>query len=175
MATLKEYLNKKIKEKGSSVKKEKASADKYKSIAAAKKAGSLYYTNKEGKIMAAVYASDLSKPLSGSVSTSLRPKARPKPKPKGPSSSKGQSGATGPLSRGGRSKPLEGSGKQPQRGSVTILPREQRGKALMQNITRKQWENMTKSERRRNGLPASKVAAMMHPLRDAKFKDGKGF
>ena len=73
MATLREYLNAKIKAKGSSVAAEKAKASKYKSIAAAKKAGALYYTDKSGKVMAAVYASDLSKPLS----TFLRPKARP--------------------------------------------------------------------------------------------------
>ena len=76
MATLREYLNAKIKAKGSSVSAEKAKASKYKSIAAAKKAGALYYTDKNGKVMAAVYASDLSKPLS----TSLRPKARPNSK-----------------------------------------------------------------------------------------------
>ena len=76
MATLREYLNAQIKAKGSSVSAEKAKASKYKSIAAAKKAGALYYTDKNGKVMAAVYASDLSKPLS----TSLRPKARPNSK-----------------------------------------------------------------------------------------------
>lgn len=76
MATLREYLNAQIKAKGSSVSAEKAKASKYKSIAAAKKAGALYYTDKSGKVMAAVYASDLSKPLS----TSLRPKARPNSK-----------------------------------------------------------------------------------------------
>ena len=38
MATLREYLNAKIKAKGSSVSAEKAKASKYKSIAAAKKA-----------------------------------------------------------------------------------------------------------------------------------------
>ena len=76
MATLREYLNSQIKAKGSSLSAEKAKAGKYKSIAAAKKAGALYYTDKSGKVMAAVYASDLSKPLS----TSLRPKARPESK-----------------------------------------------------------------------------------------------
>jgi|TARA_R100000030_G_scaffold88730_1_gene72785 hypothetical protein len=59
--SLRTYLNNKIKAKGSSLAKEKAKASKYKSIAAAKKAGALYYTNKAGKIMAAVYAEDLKK------------------------------------------------------------------------------------------------------------------
>ena len=59
--SLRTYLNNKIKAKGSSLVKEKAKASKYKSIAAAKKAGALYYTNKAGKVMAAVYAEDLKK------------------------------------------------------------------------------------------------------------------
>ena len=54
MATLREYLNLQIKAKGSSLSAEKAKASKYKSIAAAKKAGALYYTDKNGKVMAAV-------------------------------------------------------------------------------------------------------------------------
>jgi len=69
--SLKEYLNSKIKSKGSSITKEKAKAKKYKSIAAAKKAGALYYTNKDGKVMAAVYAGDLNK-------AAPKPKIRPK-------------------------------------------------------------------------------------------------
>jgi len=67
--TLRKYLNSKLKEKGLTVKEAKKNAGKYKSIAAAKKAGSLYYTNKDGKVMAAVYAEDLKKPL--------KPKTRP--------------------------------------------------------------------------------------------------
>ena len=83
MATLREYLNAKIKAKGSSLSAEKAKAGKYKSIAAAKKAGALYYTDKNGKVMAAVYAEDLKKPIkkSSAPTTSVRPKARPKKKP----------------------------------------------------------------------------------------------
>ena len=80
MATLREYLNAKIKSKGSTLAKEKAKAKKYKSISAAKKAGALYYTNKAGKIMAAVFAEDLKKPISKlAPKKSARPKARPKP------------------------------------------------------------------------------------------------
>ena len=85
MATLKEYLNAKIKSKGSSFSKEKARAKNYKSISAAKKAGALYYTNKAGKVMAAVYAEDLkSSPAKAEPKSSVsikkpgRPKARPK-------------------------------------------------------------------------------------------------
>ena len=71
--SLKEYLNSKIKAKGSTLTKEKAKAKNYKSIAAAKKAGALYYTNKDGKVMAAVYADDLKK-----TKPIPRPKVRPK-------------------------------------------------------------------------------------------------
>ena len=70
--TLRKYLNSKLKEKGLTVKEAKKNAGKYKSIAAAKKAGSLYYTDKNGKVMAAVYAEDLKKPLKN-----IKPKARP--------------------------------------------------------------------------------------------------
>ena len=44
--TLRKYLNSKLKEKGLTVAQAKKNAGKYKSIAAAKKAGSLYYTDK---------------------------------------------------------------------------------------------------------------------------------
>tara|TARA_R110000782_G_scaffold25410_5_gene66019 strand:- start:370 stop:930 length:561 start_codon:yes stop_codon:yes gene_type:complete len=57
--TLRQYLNRMLKSKGKSVTEEKKKASKYSSIAAAKKAGSLYYTNKDGKVMAAVFAEDL--------------------------------------------------------------------------------------------------------------------
>tara|TARA_Y100000004_G_C8637161_1_gene295414 strand:- start:102 stop:524 length:423 start_codon:yes stop_codon:yes gene_type:complete len=70
--TLRKYLNSKLKEKGLTVAQAKKNAGKYKSIAAAKKAGSLYYTNKDGKVMAAVYAEDLKKPLKP-----IKPKVRP--------------------------------------------------------------------------------------------------
>ena len=71
--TLRKYLNSKLKAKGLTLTQAKKNAGKYKSIAAAKKAGSLYYTDKNGKVMAAVYAEDLKKPLK----SSLFPKTRP--------------------------------------------------------------------------------------------------
>ena len=72
--SLKDYLNSKIKAKGSSLTKEKAKAGKYKSIAAAKKAGALYYTNKDGKVMAAVYAEDLKKAKPKKLGAGKQPK-----------------------------------------------------------------------------------------------------
>lgn len=76
--SLREHLNRKLKEKGTTLKAEKSKAKKYKSIAAAKKGGSLYYTDKNGKVMAAVYATDLKD--KGGLDKSLRPVLRPKPK-----------------------------------------------------------------------------------------------
>ena len=74
--TLRKYLNNQLKAKGLTVAEAKKNAGKYKSIAAAKKAGSLYYTDKNGKVMAAVYAEDLKKPLKP-LKKSLFPKTRP--------------------------------------------------------------------------------------------------
>ena len=72
MATLREYMNAKLKSMGKSAAQAKKSAGKYKSIAAAKKAGSLYYTDKNGKVMAAVFAEDLKKPIAA-----IKPKKKP--------------------------------------------------------------------------------------------------
>lgn len=84
--TLTQYANKWLKDKGTTAKEAKKNAGKYKSIAAAKKAGSLYYTNKDGKTMLAVYAEDLKAPKLGPARTTVRPKLRPTKKadkPKG--------------------------------------------------------------------------------------------
>ncbi len=54
-------------------------------------------------------------------------------------------------------------------------PSRLKGRAVMEKITRDQWKDMSKSERRALGLPATRVAAMAGKLRDAKFKDGKSF
>ena len=70
--TLRKYLNNQLKTKGLTLTQAKKNAGKYKSIAAAKKAGSLYYTDKNGKVMAAVYAEDLKKPLKP-----IKPRVRP--------------------------------------------------------------------------------------------------
>ena len=85
--SLREYANAWLKNKGTTAAKAKKNAGKYKSIAAAKKAGSLYYTNKDGKVMLAVYAADLTGPKPGSGRTSSpRPKLRPEKKTKRTSS-----------------------------------------------------------------------------------------
>jgi len=68
------WINQKLKDKGISAKDAQKDAGKYKSIAAAKKKGSLYYTDKNGKVKIAAYAEE--------VQTMKTPPARPKPKPK---------------------------------------------------------------------------------------------
>jgi len=67
--SLKSWINSKLKDKGITASQAKKNAGKYKSIAAAKKAGSLYYTNKDGKVMIAAYANDLKMPLKRSKNT----------------------------------------------------------------------------------------------------------
>ena len=77
--TLQQYLNRELDEKGVSSRNHKKNAGKYKSISAAKKADSLYYTNKDGKIMAAVFEKDLKeKPTEKKLAPkkTMRPKAR---------------------------------------------------------------------------------------------------
>jgi hypothetical protein len=53
------WINNQLKDKKISAKDAQKNAGKYKTIAAAKKAGSLYYTDKSGKVKIAAYASDL--------------------------------------------------------------------------------------------------------------------
>ena len=69
---LTQWINASLKNKGMTAKQAQKGAGKYKSIAAAKKAGSLYYKDKNGKIMIAAYAEDLKN----------IPKVKPKDKPK---------------------------------------------------------------------------------------------
>ena len=68
------WINQKLKAKGTTAKEEKKKAGKYKSISAAKKAGSLYYTDKSGNVMIAAHAEDLN---SVDKTSTARPKARP--------------------------------------------------------------------------------------------------
>ena len=68
------WINQKLKAKGTTAKEEKKKAGKYKSISAAKKAGSLYYTDKNGNVMIAAHAEDLN---SVDKTSTARPKARP--------------------------------------------------------------------------------------------------
>ena len=55
------WINAQLEAKGLSVSAAKKDAGKYKTISAAKKAGSLYYTNPQGTVKIAAFASDLDK------------------------------------------------------------------------------------------------------------------
>ena len=89
---LTKWINAQLKAKGKSSKEAQKDAGKYSSISAAKKAGSLYYTDKKGRVMIAAYAEDLAKPLPA-------PKKRPEPESKKKPTSK-----TPDESSGGKSK-----------------------------------------------------------------------
>ena len=227
MATLKEYLNSKIKSKGSSLAKEKAKAKDYKSISAAKKDNALYYTNKAGKVMAAVFAEDLkSSPTKAEPKTSVlapakseRPKTKAEVKSRAASTSsrktiltsgqkpkklttvKPKSSNTiakraqsevriktaGPkkaMSLAERTKiaankrALAANNKKIVEGSSankSRKPKKLTGAAWMKTHTFADYMALTKSEARALGLPATRVAATQHRLRNIKFKDGKGF
>ena len=86
--TLQQYLNKKLKAKDTTATKEKKKASKYKSISAAQKAGSLYYTDKNDKVMAAVFAGDLKEKETTSKSTVVNKSVRPKTRPRSAASPK---------------------------------------------------------------------------------------
>jgi hypothetical protein len=95
---LTQWINASLKNKGMTAKQAQKNAGKYKSISAAKKAGSLYYKDKNGKIMIAAYAEDLKN----------IPKVKPKDKPKADRKdgllSKSGNPTQGPGNRGMREK-----------------------------------------------------------------------
>tara|TARA_E500000318_G_scaffold42487_1_gene40626 strand:+ start:410 stop:880 length:471 start_codon:yes stop_codon:yes gene_type:complete len=145
--SLREHLNRKIKEKGSTLSKEKAKAKKYKSIAAAKKAGALYYTNKAGKVMAAVYATDLA--LKSSLKPKLRPtvkkptpKPAPKTKPSAPVQPSGGRPKTGPKEEVKRK--VVNKNKNPDELSTEGFNSVKRTDRKGVSLTRKELEQMSK-------------------------------
>ena len=200
MASLREYLNAKIKSKGSSLSAEKAKGKKYKSIAAAKKAGALYYTDKNGKLMAAVYAEDLKKPIASSApKKSDRPKAstlRAKPTSGGSTKTANEKAVDAEIAANKKKladnkKKLEANRKKIVESSTANKSRKTRvtkgekprfpytitysGEMWMKKNTFADYMALSKSEARALNLPATRVAAAQHRLRDKKFKDGKGF
>tara|TARA_R110001599_G_scaffold3545_8_gene19553 strand:- start:625 stop:1245 length:621 start_codon:yes stop_codon:yes gene_type:complete len=199
--TLRQYLNRKIKDKGSSLTAEKKKAGKYKSISAAKKAGSLYYTDKNNKVMAAVFANDLKeKTKDTAVKTSKRPKIRRRgfsvpsvtvtllpdkymdEKPR--SSDRGKANRTisrkrkpggpdpsGVMTPGGRKTYVPVSKTKKTSGKLSKL----KGINWMKAHTYADYMALSKSEARALGLPATRLASTQHKLRNQKFKDGKNF
>ena len=81
--SLREWINAAQKAKGLSTTAAKKDAGKYKSISAAKKAGSLYYTDKNGKVMIAALASDLNKPAPAKKEVAKKTSSKPKLRPSG--------------------------------------------------------------------------------------------
>ena len=201
-----------------------ASYKDYKSIAAAKRAGSLYYTDKNGKKALAVtketldawkkrnkgkfkgsaltaWANAKGKNLADKKAPATKPKAkpstpgskRPPKRPLGAPTLRERDPIKTEILLPGSDKTLEdvlknkpkkksvGSGRGDgaketlQRQIDPKSPSRLKGRAVMEKITRNQWKDMSKSERRALGLPATRVAAMAGKLRDAKFKDGKSF
>tara|TARA_R110000824_G_scaffold341198_1_gene527631 strand:+ start:52 stop:588 length:537 start_codon:yes stop_codon:yes gene_type:complete len=153
--SLNTYLNNQIKSKGSSTAKEKAKAGKYKSISAAKKAGALYYTDKNGKVMAAVYAEDLKKsPVP--PKKSLRPKKRP------------DSGGSVPAVTAKETAEVKKRNteiKLAERARKDTGPNSARKKPMakkkVEPITFKMWQGMSRAERKSNGLPVSEIGGQM--------------
>ena len=184
--SLKEWINSKQKAKGLSTKEAKAGASKYKSISAAKKAGSLYYTNKDGKTMIAATAEDLKV---------TRPKAKPKPlRPRmRPTSGRSTSAATDKetaevkeanleikADRTAEAKRLVIENRAKVRGQAANKQaadsrRKLSGAAWMKAHNFSDYMALTKSEARALELPATRFMATQHNLRNQKFKDGKGF
>tara|TARA_R110002012_G_scaffold176234_1_gene341133 strand:- start:422 stop:1009 length:588 start_codon:yes stop_codon:yes gene_type:complete len=175
--TLRQYLNRKIKDKGSSLTAEKKKAGKYKSISAAKKAGSLYYTDKNDKVMAAVLASDLKeKTKDTAVKISKRPKIRRRgfsvpsvtvtllpdkymdEKPR--SSDRGKANRT--ISRKRKPGGPDPSGLMTPGGRKTYKSKKinkgvdpNKLATPLKSYTYKQWEAMSKAERRKLRLPVT--------------------
>ena len=188
--SLKEWINSKQKAKGLSTKEAKAGASKYKSISAAKKAGSLYYTNKDGKTMIAATAEDLKSPA---PSKSLRPKMRP-------TSGGSRPAATDAETAEVKAANVKIKADEAKRRKAKLIdataslksmktPSSDRGKsfgkrakkpgpkgaAWMKAHNYADYKKLTKSEARNLGLPATAFASAEHDLRGKKFKDGLGF
>jgi hypothetical protein len=176
--TLNEWINSKQKAKGLSTKQAKASASKYKSISAAKKAGSLYYTNKAGKIMIAATAEDLKV---------TKPKPRPKIKPKKrPDTVTLVGGMYGQMTvaekrevdeKNAAIKAAAAARKNtgPNAARKKRMKVQLRGAEWMAANTPAAYAALTKSEASALGLPRTRVAAMQSTLRKNKFKDGQGW
>ena len=141
---LTKWINAQLKAKGKSSKEAQKDAGKYSSIAAAKKAGSLYYTDKKGRVMIAAYAEDLSKPLPKPKETKtkiVKPEKRPeavKTKKKKTETKKIDTVAKKPNSK----TPDESSGGKSKVTTITI--KEDDGARAGRSEKEKEIDNMTK-------------------------------
>jgi len=170
--TLTEYANAWLKSKGMSAKEAKANAGKYKSIAAAKKAGSLYYTDKNGKVMLAVYAEDLTKGVPGSQA----PRTRPTPEKKSDIDVTALPGG-GRLSDREIRDIAETAIRRSERGGTSgQMPKGGRGSEgapVKRRYTYQDWKGMSRAERRLAGLPQSVLGGEVEFNRLMKGVTGK--
>ena len=174
--TLQQYLNRELDEKGVSSRNHKKNAGKYKSISAAKKADSLYYTNKDGKIMAAVFEKDLKeKP------TEKKPAPKKTMRPRARNQVSDRVGAiikTEPITVTRLSVDASAARKKSFKKKTptkTVPKKDLKGAAWMKANTYAAYMKLSKSEARALGLPATRASSTQHKLRDQKFKDGKNF
>ena len=181
--SLKEWINSKQKAKGLSTKEAKAGASKYKSISAAKKAGSLYYTNKDGKTMIAATAEDLKSPA---PSKSLRPKMRPTSGGSRPAATAKETAEVKAANdkikadRAAEAQRLIRKNRAKVKGQAANKEaadsrKKLKGAAWMKAHNFSDYMKLSKSEARALELPATRFSASQHNLRNQKFKDGKGF
>ena len=157
------WINAKLKAKGKSAKEAKKNAGKYSSIAAAKKAGSLYYTDKKGRVMIAAYAEDLKAPIK-----SPPPKKRPevvKPKKKKTTETKKiDTVAKKPNSK----TPNESSGGRSKVTTITI--KEDDGARASRSEKEKEIDNMTKKLATLRIRKADRKATDKIKMREAREK-----
>jgi len=134
---LTKWINAQLKAKGKSSKEAQKDAGKYSSIAAAKKAGSLYYTDKKGRVMIAAYAEDLKAPIK-TTPPKKRPEAVKPKKKKTTETKKIDTVAKKPNSK----TPDESSGGKSKVTTITI--KEDDGARAGRSEKEKEIDNMTK-------------------------------
>ena len=134
---LTKWINAQLIAKGKSSKEAQKDAGKYSSIAAAKKAGSLYYTDKKGRVMIAAFAEDLKAPVK-SPPPKKRPEAVKPKKKKTTETKKIDTVAKKPNSK----TPDESSGGRSKVTTVTI--KEDDGAKAGRSEKEKEVDNITK-------------------------------
>ena len=175
--SLKEWINSNQKAKGLSTKEAKAGASKYKSISAAKKAGSLYYTNKDGKTMIAATAEDLKVTRPKAKPTSIRPRMRPT---SGGSRPAATAAETAEVKAKNEAIKLQiaarkDTGPNAARKKPMAKNKDLKGAAWMAAHTSADYNALTKSEASALGLPRTRIAGMQSRFKNVKFKDGQGW
>jgi len=153
--SLRAWINSQQKAKGLSTKDAKKNAGKYSSISAAKKAGSLYYTDKSGKVQIAAFASDLTAPAKGKTDSAPKKSLRPKAKPK---SDVAKSITTPRVTTTKLSNNKGGRGSGVIEVATRALDKPSKAKKKTpSSYTYNQWKSMSRTERKEVGLPVSVI------------------